>query len=439
MSTPTQQRPAKQRARSAKSAKNSRTNAASNRVRAKQTARIEGLRDGKPLIFGWGRHLTRAQKSHYQHLAIWSFIALIAIAIGGTLAFGVFNENVLIPNQTIVSVNGVNISQDTYRKELAYQAQVLWNKLQVEIAQNNTLQAEVQKGDASAITQNSIVAAQLQADEANYAQAQITQASVNALEDNALIVAGEKRFEQQNHAPASDFEPSQKAVNDALAAFKKAFPNGETYAQFLSANGLKDSDIRNSITMQLRRANMQTYLAKQIVSPTRQVELRRIEVDTKANAEKVRSELLAGKLTDATWSTLAKKYSLDTNSKDSGGNLGWVPNGTGDGGIELWAYASGRKVGDLSPVIYDTSGTYDVVQILAIDPSRAIDAATLKAAQDNALSHWLGQQRVDPSAHITSANSTMLNAARNLPKKPSLSATLPAVTPTVGSGIPGMP
>lgn len=439
MSTPTQQRPAKQRPRAAKSAKASRANSASNRVRAKQTARIEGLRDGKPLIFGWGRHLTRAQKSHYQHLATWSFIGVIAVAIVGTLAFGIFNENVLVPNKTIVSVNGTNISQDTYRKELAYQAQTLWNKLQSEIAQNNALQARVQKGDASAITQNSIVTSQLQADEANYAQAQITQASINALEDNVLILQGEKTFEQQNHVPASTFEPTTKEVNDALAAFKKAFPNGETYAQFLSANNLSNSDIVNSITMQLRRSKMQTYLAKQLVSPARQVELRRIEIDTKANAEKIRSELIAGKLTDATWSTLAKKYSLDTNSKDSGGALGWVPYGTGDGAIELWAYAPGRKVGDLSPVIADTSGTYDVVQIMGIDPSRPIDAATLKAAQDNALSHWLGAQRANPTAHITSADSTMLNASRNLPKKPSLSATLPAITPTVGSGIPGMP
>jgi hypothetical protein len=77
------------------------------------------------------------------------------------------------------------------------------------------------------------------------------------------------------------------------------------------------------------------------------------------------------------------------------------------------------------------------VQVLGIDPSRAIDAATLTAAQGNALDHWLLQQRVTPGAKVTSADSTMLNATRNLPKKPSLSAALPAVTPTVG--IPSLP
>ncbi len=443
MSTPTRHPPAKQRAgstkasQSSRSAKTSRTNGVVNKTRAKQTARVSGLRDGKPLIFGWGRNLTRAQKTAYQHLATWSFIGVISLAIIGTLVYGVIDQTLIIPNQAIVTVNGTNISQDTYRKELAYQAQTLWNTLQKEIAQKNALQPKVQAGDPTATTQDTLLSTQLQADEANYAQAQITQASISVLEDNQFIVQGEKLFEQQDHAPASTFEPTQKQVNDALTAFKKAFPSGETYAQFLSANGLANSDIITAITIQLRRNNMQTYLAKRLVSPTRQLHLRRIETDTSASAAKIRTQLVAGKLTDAVWSDLAKKDTLDTNSKDNGGDIGWVSPGTGDGGIEYWAFTAGRKVGDLSPVIYDTSGTYDVVQVLGIDPSMAVDTATLQAAQNNALAHWLTQQRILPSSKVTSANSGMLTGPRNMPKKPDLNATLPAITPTVGTGLPG--
>jgi hypothetical protein len=182
---------------------------------------------------------------------------------------------------------------------------------------------------------------------------------------------------------------------------------------------------------------MQTYLAKRLVSPTKQLHLRRIETDTAANAAKVRSELLAGKLSDATWTTLAAKNSLDTNTKSTGGDMGWGSQGTGDGGIEYWAFNSARKVGDLSPVIADSSGTFDVVQVLGIDPSRAVDATTLSSAQSNALDHWLTMERVIPGLHISSANATMLTASRNMPKKPDLNAALPAITPTVGGGLPG--
>ena len=444
MSTPTQQRSGKQRAREGKVASSTKTARVSavtnraNRARAKQTARIEGLRDGKPLIFGWGKHLTRAQKARYQHRAMWSFIAVVCVAVVGTIVFGVLNELIFVPNATIVSVNGTNISQDTYRKELAYQAQVVWNRVQSEIAAKNAIAAKVQAGDPTATQQDTILTTQLQSDEAAYAQAQITQTTITALTDDLLIQAGARNFEQQNHAPASAFTPTQKQINDALASFKKAFPSGETYAQFLSADGLSNSDVVNSITRQLRRGDMQTYLASQFKSPTRQVHLRRIEVDTAATAAKVRAQLIAGKLTNATWLSLAKKYSLDTGSKDTGGDQGWVPYGAGDGGIEYWAYNPSRKVGDLSPVIFDASGTYDVVQVIGIDPSRAVAATTLSTNKSNALAHWLSLERVIPVTHITSANSTMLNAPRNLPKVPSLSATLPAVTPTITTGLPGI-
>jgi hypothetical protein len=397
------------------------------------------LRDGKPLIFGWGAHLTRRQKAHYEQLATWSFIGLVIVAVLSVVAYGLINENWIVPNKTIVSVNGTSISQDAYRKELAYLAQDQWNTLQSEIQLKNSLAPAMQSGDAKATIENSIVTSQLQSNELNYAQAQITQTAVTTLEEDTLIEQAAQRFEQQNHAPVTTFEPSQKDINSALAAFKKAFPNGETYAQFISANGLTDGDVIHAITIKLRRDKMQTYLASRLVSPAKQIHIRRIELDTQTHAAKVLAELKKANFSDAEWAKLAKTDSLDPNTKSNGGDLGWAVNGSSDGGIEYWLYSTNHKVGDVSPVIKDTSGTFDVVQVLAIDPSRAIDAATLKAAQDNALSHFLNQQRAIPSAVITSADSTMLNASRNLPKKPSLSAALPAITPTVGSGLgPGL-
>ena len=38
----------------------------------KQTARFEGKRDGKPLIFGWGKHLSHNQKVQIQRRATWT-------------------------------------------------------------------------------------------------------------------------------------------------------------------------------------------------------------------------------------------------------------------------------------------------------------------------------------------------------------------------------
>src|SRR5258708_5590535 len=96
-------------------------------ARRRPTARLEGRRDGKPLIFGWGTHLTRKQKSQIQTRALYILTGVVVIAILLVFGIGWLQQNVIIPNQTIVTVNSVHLSQDTYRKQLAYDAQVAYN------------------------------------------------------------------------------------------------------------------------------------------------------------------------------------------------------------------------------------------------------------------------------------------------------------------------
>ena len=410
----------------------------------RQTARLEGRRDGTPLLFGWGKHLTRAQKGRLQQLSLYGFLGLVIVAVIGVLAFGWVQQNLLIPNQTFARVNGVSIPQDNYRKLLAYDAQDLWNRLQSEIKQQNSLATKVQQGDTQATQQNSVLTSSIQADEGAYQQAQITvQASKEIVEDQ-LIQQAAKTFEQQDSQAQGQLEPTTQAVNDQLKAFKAAFPTNEKYADFVSKNGLSTADITAAIKVHLRRGLMQTYLAKQYVSPTRQVHLRHIETNTAADAQRVLDQIRKG----GSWDTLAKQDSLDPQTKATGGDQGWVPQGAGDAGIEIWAYAPNRTVNEISPVLKDSNGTYDVVQIMGIDPSRTIEKSQLDGLKSNALDHWLSGRKVDPQVHLTTPNTTMVNDTRNLPVLPNLNATLPqqstgASGATGGipgtSGIPGIP
>src|SRR5262245_55936159 len=47
------------------------------------STRLEGRRDGKPLLFGWGRHLTRKQKTQIQMRAAYTFVSIVAVAVVG--------------------------------------------------------------------------------------------------------------------------------------------------------------------------------------------------------------------------------------------------------------------------------------------------------------------------------------------------------------------
>lgn len=458
MSNPTAQRPVKRRSTassasvaparnsgkgSAPSASAAKTNAKAParanggpKYRVRQTGRVEGLRDGKPLIFGWGRHLTRAQKLRYQRLGLLGFAALVILAVVGTMVYGVLNETVFIPNSAVVKVNGVAITQEMYRKNLAVEAQVIWNSLQDEITQDAALGPKIQAGDKNAITQDAILQSQVQSNEGKYSQSVLTQTAINDMMDDQLIQNGAKEFERTKHLPATTFDPTQAELDKALADFKQAFPKGETYDNFLSANHMANSDVVAALAIQIRRDKMSKYLATTLVSPVRQAHIRKIEVDTAAKAATVRAALVKGNLSDDTWKTVAKAYSLDPNTKDTGGDVGFVPPGTGDAAIEVWAYAPDRKVGDLSPVIADASGTFDIVQIVAINPSLPVDANTLKSAQDNALPHWISLQHSILGSKVGTPDVNMLTLARNLPKAPNLNAALPTFTPPPNTGFP---
>jgi hypothetical protein len=419
------------------------TGAAARRDRAaapggyrRQTARggVGALRDGKPLIsvgpFGWGGDLTRLQKARIVHRAANGFWAFVIVAVVGVLVFGVLQQNVFIPNQSIVSVNGVTISQDTFRKELAFQAQTLWNRLQSEITQQQVAASQASGGNQNASNQSNLLIGQIQADESSYAQAAITQASVDRLVEDQLIQKGIGAYEAQ-HVPAAKFAVTDKAVNDQLSAFKKAFPRGETYGQFLSADGLSNDDVLTAIRIEVRRNALQAYLSSLLTTPTKQVHLRRIEVNTLAQANTIRAKL-AKNNTDQEWATLAKQDSLDPNTKTVGGDMGWNFWGNFDGVIENWAYGPGVKVNALSPVIKDVGGTYNVVQLLGVDPSRPVDASQLSSAKTDALNHWLNGARAEPANRVGNPNQDMLTATRNMPVKPDLNATLP----TFNTGTP---
>src|SRR5262249_3690507 len=144
----------------------------------RQTARLEGRRDGKPLVFGWGSHLTRRQKTQIQERSAYTFIGLIGLAVVGVFIFVVIQQNVLIPNQSIVRVNTVDISQDAYRKQLAFNAQTAWNNLQSELKQFNALSGQT---DPASTTKHQTLQAEIQADEGNFGQSTITQTTIDQL------------------------------------------------------------------------------------------------------------------------------------------------------------------------------------------------------------------------------------------------------------------
>lgn len=457
---------------------------------ARQTAHVEARRDGKPLAFGWGGHLSRAEKTRLQNRIIWATTILIALIIVAVVVGFWVNFNIITPGLPITSVNGQQISQSDYRKLVALEAQISANKiygahglnaqrdsLQKQVAaqqtiinnqtnQINSLNKQLQSTPASDTTQRNSLKAQIATAQSQLKTAQTQHDTLNAQYQNMLqttIPNAEQYYDQsqvgndsvgwlqddvlirnwlatQSSSVQAKIEPTATQISTFIANFKAGLPTSTSYSQFLSQDNISDADVQAMTTLLLRRQNMQSYLATQITSPAYQVDVRVMTINTQKNANNVLAQLKKG----GDFAALAKKYSVDTATNTKGGYLGWIARGqyiqneasNTSGVVDNWIFNSQRYVNELSPVLNE-NGSYHIIQILGIDPSRAIDSSTLQALQSNALTAWLLEQKALPGTKITPVNQTMLLDPSNMPPGlPSSPPGQPTPTSPLTGGLP---
>jgi hypothetical protein len=237
----------------------------------------------------------------------------------------------------------------------------------------------------------------------------------------------------QSSAIQNKINPTPSAINRGLNDLKATMPKTGSYSGFLKQMGISDDNLRTMLAIKLRRDNMQNYLASLEVSPTYQVLARTMTLQTQTIANQVLQDLRKGQ----SFAALAKKYSQDTNTNTKGGSLNWLARGQYanqevNAVVENWMFDPRRTINEISPILTE-NGSYHIIQIMGIDPSRAVDAATLQTLKTNALQDWLLSLQSLPATKITAVDQNKLTDAMNLPP----SSILPAGAPA--TGVPGAP
>jgi parvulin-like peptidyl-prolyl isomerase len=449
----------------------------------KQTAHIEARRDGAPLIFGWGKHLSHAEKVKIQRRATWAIAGLFGLLIIGTIIGFWITINIIIPGQPITSVNGHQIPQSQFRKMVAVKTQLELNKLYGVnglVAQGNDLEKQdaaqlktindltkqvdalnkqIKALPAGSSQQRTDLESQLKAtqkqlsdaqakhqglsqqisnlnqntiplEKQTFTQSQVANDSVTWLQNDELI---REWLTTQSPAIQNLINPTTVDVNKALNDLKANLPTSTSYNNFLSHMNISNDDAIAMLTVKVRRDKMQNYLASQINSPAYQVLSRVITTDTEANANKILQQLKSG----GDFGKIASKQSKDATTANSGGSLGWLARGqyaqNQDAAVvENWLFDPSRYIFELSPALKE-NGSYHIVQLLGIDPSRTIDATTLQTLKSNALSNWVLQQQALPTTTITPVDQNKLLDPMNLPP----TSLLPSAAPSSGSSTPG--
>lgn len=183
-----------------------------------------------------------------------------------------------------------------------------------------------------------------------------------------------------------NIEVSEQDIIDKIKALKKSFPSEKLFLETLAEEGISEEELRKGIRGQVIVQKIKQELTKKIVisereinnflkhnkeftTPRRRVQLFQIITATKDDAEIVLSKLNAGESFDV----LAQKYSIDPVSKDSGGNIGFIEEGTLEPDVETAVFK--LKEGELSPIILTNEGfaIYKCTQKLNPEDSQATD------------------------------------------------------------------
>lgn len=458
-----------QRPRSARSAKTKKY--------TRQTAHVEARRDGKPLIFGWGGHLSRSEKVRLQRRAIWTLTITIALIVVFVIAGYWTNVNVISPNLAITSVNGQNVPQSDFRKLIALKTQFELNKFYGPnglIAQQDDLKKQISDQQKSVDdTKKQIEGLEKQIKELPAGQSANRSELETQLKDNKtkldesqkkldtvngqfmILMQGTIPNEQQlftrpqyanesadwlqqdifirqwltkqNNTLKAQVEPNAAAIDRALKDFQANIPKSSSYQKFLDEDRVSDSDVRAMLALKLRRENMQAFLSSQIKTPAYHVLARGITVSTEAEAKNILQQLKDKK---ADFGKLAKEKSVDSTTNQKGGDFGWMAYGqytleygaNVSGKVNKWIFDPGRKIDELSPIILE-NGTYHIIQITGIDPSRTIEDAMLKRLQTNATNIWTLNEKASPGVNVTPIDQDKILDPANMP--PGLPASAP--------------
>jgi len=171
----------------------------------------------------------------------------------------------------------------------------------------------------------------------------------------------------------------------------------EWYRQQLNETRLSDAEYKEIMRTSLSAARLHEYLAKRMPTVAEQVHLHAITLETYEDAEKTRARWETGE----DFADLAREVSLDAETWEEGGDLGWFPRGVLSPGLDYVAFSlSTDNVSEPTPYNVSEPSAYPsqpspptVVYYLFLVSEKAdareVDEDYLPALKDKTFEDWL--------------------------------------------------
>ncbi|MHB0857252.1 MAG: peptidylprolyl isomerase [Anaerolineae bacterium] len=162
------------------------------------------------------------------------------------------------------------------------------------------------------------------------------------------------------------------------------------YQTLKGATGLTQQDFAWLVESGMYRQRLSEAMGAETPTTEEQVHARHILVETREEAEAVLARLAEGE----EFAPLAAELSVDTSTKDQGGDLGWFGRGVMDSAFEEAVFA--LQPGETSDIVESSFG-FHIIRLDERDANHPMDPDRLANAQSEAFSAWLQEQTALPS------------------------------------------
>lgn len=164
----------------------------------------------------------------------------------------------------------------------------------------------------------------------------------------------------------------------------------------LNAQSVDPDYYRSLMEQQILSEQMMAKIVPEIPATAEQVRIRRIAVETEADAQAALADLKAGQ----DFAQVALARSIDPESRPRGGDVGFYPRGIVAPEVEDVAFA--LPVGGISEPFKTPLG-YEILQVAERSPDRPVPAQYQQLIRDRKFTDWLKQQRAQAKVEYPDA------------------------------------
>ena len=182
---------------------------------------------------------------------------------------------------------------------------------------------------------------------------------------------------------------SEQEVNEAIASRIGAKADDANFnlifQQEVARSGLSESQYRRMVEASVLAEKLRASFEAEGPKTAESVHFRQILVSSDAKAQEIRDKVEAG----GDFAALAAQESLDTATKDAGGDAGWVPKGSLEASLEELIFPLEPNEITTIPI---SQGVY-VVQMVEKDKAHEVDASQKSSLAARAVQNWIDEKK----------------------------------------------